>query len=117
MTASVATTFAAFLSVPDIDLSDLANALEKASSPMIFRAFVPVFSRGVPVFSRELSVFSRGVVVAPQLWGSCTTIVGQLHHSCEAIAPQLWGNGNLGDKNKKLACRNKSKADNHSNHL
>ena len=62
------------------------------------------------VFLPLLFVFPRDFSVAPQLWGSCTTIVGQLHHSCEAIAPQLWGNGNLGDKNKKLICKNKSKA-------
>ena len=56
------------------------------------------------VFLPLLFVFPRDFSVAPQLWGSCTTIVGQLHHSCEAVAPQLWGNGNLGDKNKSHAC-------------
>ena len=83
---------------------------------MVSSKDVPVFSRGFMVFPREFLVLTRGLLVfprdisvAPQLWGSCTTIVGQLHHSCEAIAPQLWGNGNLGDKNKNTVCRNKSK--------
>ena len=30
-------------------------------------------------------VFSRDILIAPQLWGNCTIVVGQLHHSCGAM--------------------------------
>ena len=48
-------------------------------------------------------VFSREFFVAPQLWGNCTTVVGQLHHNCGAVAPQLWGNEYEAEKNNYLA--------------
>ena len=54
-------------------------------------------------FLRLHFVFSREISVAPQLWGNCTTVVGQLHHNCGAVAPQLWGNENEAEKNNYLA--------------
>ena len=61
------------------------------------------FSSVSPDFSGLPFVFSRDIPVAPQLWGNCTTIVRQLHHSCGATAPQLWGNGNDGHRNNNQA--------------
>ena len=58
------------------------------------------------IFLRLLFVFSREMSVAPQLWGNCTTVVGQLHHNCGAVAPQLWGNGNDGETNSFLTFGN-----------
>ena len=55
------------------------------------------------IFLRLHFVFSREISVAPQLWGNCTTVVGQLHHNCGAVAPQLWGNEYEAEKNNYLA--------------
>ena len=59
--------------------------------------------KGGYIFLRLLFVFSREISVAPQLWGNCTTVVGQLHHNCGAVAPQLWGNEYEAEKNNYLA--------------
>ena len=59
--------------------------------------------KGGYIFLRLLFVFSREISVAPQLWGNCTTVVGQLHHNCEAVASQLWGNEYEAEKNNFLA--------------
>ena len=46
---------------------------------IIFCAFILFFQ------GRFLLPHSCGAI-APQLWGSCTTVVGQLHHSCGATS-------------------------------
>ena len=69
----------------------------------MIRLFVSVLLRFIPLwilerlianlFFEPLSLFFQGTfslphncgAVAPQLWGSCTKIVGQLHHSCGAM--------------------------------
>ena len=66
--------------------------------------FLPIKS----VSKSPTFVLLKQISVAPQLWGSCTTAVRQLHHNCGAVAPQLWGNGNLLWKNKNQAWTNKN---------
>ena len=60
----------------------------------------------IVVSSSHIVASSRVILVAPQLWCSCPTIVVQLPHSCGAIAPQLWGNGNDGETNSFLTFGN-----------
>ena len=48
------------------------------------------------------TVFSPVICTSPQLWGSCTTIVGKAHHNCGEAAPQLWGTNGKAAKNDFL---------------